>query len=316
MLRRAQRSEDLMAEFPSLPLFTDAYIADTQHLTNEEHGVYLRLLMFAWRTTKCALPDDDRRLSLMVGVTAKKWASLKPVIMEFWTLRDGLWTQKKLTAGREFVERNREQKRAAGFASSKAKALKRNDPTVTAVVQPLPTAVVTERQQSISISIIGNNSRKTSSRDSTETLVSEAKKSEPKEDMIGREFEEQFWPLYPRKVDRKDALAAYRKARKKVSFEIIIAALTAFVSDVAGKDQQYIRHAARWINGQSWENVSLSSGPLASDDWAKRLRHARRIRQWSTIEWGPLPGVEGCRVPTNLLEPGDGDGWTEMERAA
>lgn len=32
-----------MAEFPALPLWTDAYIGDTAHLTNEEHGVYLRL---------------------------------------------------------------------------------------------------------------------------------------------------------------------------------------------------------------------------------------------------------------------------------
>jgi len=62
-----------MAEFPALPLWTDAYIADTQHLTNEEHGVYLRLLMFAWRSPDNSLPDDPMRLATMVGMTMFKW---------------------------------------------------------------------------------------------------------------------------------------------------------------------------------------------------------------------------------------------------
>lgn len=93
-----------MADYPALPLWTDAYIADTGHLTNEEHGVYLRLLMAAWRAPSCSLPDDDRRLALMVGVTPKKWASLRPIISAFWTVADGRWTQKRLTAERNFVE--------------------------------------------------------------------------------------------------------------------------------------------------------------------------------------------------------------------
>ena len=129
-----------MAEFPALPLFTDAYIADTAHLTNEEHGVYLRLLMFAWRTSSCALPNDDARLALMVGVTKGKWAKLKPTIMAFWKLSDDEWTQKKLSSQRDFVSKQREQKRLAGEASAKARALKSLDTSSTAVGQPLPTA--------------------------------------------------------------------------------------------------------------------------------------------------------------------------------
>lgn len=142
-----------MADFPSIPFFTDAYIADTQHLTNEEHGVYLRLLMFAWRTPGCCLPDDDRRLAIMVGVTPGKWSKLKPVVMGFWQTDGTVWRQKRLTKERSFASKSREQKRAAGKASYEAKSLKTLDTTPTAVATEDPTAGQRDGQQPIPIPI-------------------------------------------------------------------------------------------------------------------------------------------------------------------
>lgn len=137
-----------MAEYPALPIWTDAYIADTQHLTNEEHGVYFKLLMFAWRRSDCSLPDDDKRLALMVGVTPKVWASMKPTIMEFWELDGPAWRQKKLTNTRRAVSKSVEQKRAAGIASANAKRLKSKEPPPTAVATDVVTADTTARQLS------------------------------------------------------------------------------------------------------------------------------------------------------------------------
>ena len=62
-----------MAEFPALPLWTDAYLADTTHLSTIEHGAYLLLLMTAWRTKECCLPDDDKLLSRYARLTAAQW---------------------------------------------------------------------------------------------------------------------------------------------------------------------------------------------------------------------------------------------------
>ena len=45
-------------KLPSLPLFTDTFTAETVHLTNEQVGIYIRLLCFAW--TKNAKPFNDR----------------------------------------------------------------------------------------------------------------------------------------------------------------------------------------------------------------------------------------------------------------
>ena len=41
-------------KLPSMPLFTDKFIAETVHLDNEAIGMYIRLLCFAW--TKNAKP--------------------------------------------------------------------------------------------------------------------------------------------------------------------------------------------------------------------------------------------------------------------
>jgi len=51
-------------------------------------------------------------------------------------------------------------------------------------------------------------------------------------------------------------------------------------------------------------------------DWTKKLVFARQHKQWGVEEWGPMPGKAGCRVPGHLLQPGDGDGWTEWRAAS
>jgi len=101
---------------PSIPLFGDAYLADTHHLTLEEHGAYLKLLMIAWRMDGCALPDNDMRIAKMLGITNGKWAKLKPIVMAFWKLGENGWIQTRLSKERAFVDRKREQNKSAADA--------------------------------------------------------------------------------------------------------------------------------------------------------------------------------------------------------
>jgi uncharacterized protein YdaU (DUF1376 family) len=118
-----------MADFPAIPLFTDAYLADTMHLSLEEHGAYLKLLMFTWRSQECALPDDDKRLAVMLGVPLKKWRALREVIVApgMFRVEGGLLVQKRLTKEREFVARQSESQRKNAEARWRGKSLKNND---------------------------------------------------------------------------------------------------------------------------------------------------------------------------------------------
>lgn len=75
-----------MAKFHYMPLVINDYIADTTHLTTQEHGAYLLLLMAAWRTPDCNLPNDDKKLARYAGLRMNHWLRIKDTIMEFWTI--------------------------------------------------------------------------------------------------------------------------------------------------------------------------------------------------------------------------------------
>lgn len=112
-----------MAEFPYMPFWTDAYLADTQHLTAEEHGAYLLLLMQAWRSPDCSLADDDDMLVRYSKLPAARWKKAKPIIMAFWTIdpATGRWVQKRLLKERQkTVEKSEKAKKSASRRWEKA----------------------------------------------------------------------------------------------------------------------------------------------------------------------------------------------------
>ena len=73
-----------MARFPALPLWIDSLSMDTAHLTNEEFGIYLRLLILIWSCPDCRIPNDDKWLAnhfhMPVRSIEKK---VRPMIKEF-----------------------------------------------------------------------------------------------------------------------------------------------------------------------------------------------------------------------------------------
>lgn len=80
-----------MAEFPALPMWTDAYLADCDHLTDAEHGRYFLMLQHMWRAPNRRLPNDDVWLARKFRRTVEEVQSqLRPLIAEFFKT-DGNW---------------------------------------------------------------------------------------------------------------------------------------------------------------------------------------------------------------------------------
>src|SRR3546814_17991285 len=86
-----------MSQKPShIPLFPDASHRDTTHLTTEEHGEYLLLLMAAWGTEDCSLPNDERRLAPLPKTTVQRWRQNAPSVLEFLTIEQSSIWQNRL----------------------------------------------------------------------------------------------------------------------------------------------------------------------------------------------------------------------------
>jgi len=211
-----------MAQFPAMPLWTDAYLADTTDLSAEEHGVYLLLLMAAWRSPDCSLPNDDIRLSRMARIGVKKWQKMRPVMQRFFTVSDNGWTQKRLLAERSRVETSRSQASQAG----KASALKRQQTKSTDVATEQPTKV----QESISIS----------------------RKIEPKGSIppISPTDFDEWYQAYPHKVGKGAARKAYATALKKTDHQTLIRGVEIY-RGTKPPDRPWC-NPATWLNQERW----------------------------------------------------------------
>lgn len=68
---------------------------------------------------------------------------------------------------------------------------------------------------------------------------------------------DQFWNIYPHKTAKKRALKAWQTALKETDAQTIIRAAEEFARASKGKELQYIKHPATWLNDGSWEDVPV-----------------------------------------------------------
>lgn len=106
-----------VAAIPFMPLYVSDYLADTPHLSTEEHGAYLLLIMAYWQLG-AALPDDDRRLARIARMDRDGWLAIRDDIAEFFTVEDGLWKHGRIDAEVARAQAKLEGARNAGKASA------------------------------------------------------------------------------------------------------------------------------------------------------------------------------------------------------
>jgi uncharacterized protein YdaU (DUF1376 family) len=266
-----------MTEFPSLPLFTDAYLADTRHLTAQEHGAYLLLLMMAWRAPDCRLPDDDAKLAKWASVDARTWSRIKPTIMEFWTPESGTWTQRRLAREREYVSKRAEVARENGKHGGRPKRLKSQGSenpagklqvTQTKAPNPSPNPIAAAQHKGAAPPLLADRLFEAMGFPSNPPIW--AANIGPITDLIaqGYDLESQILPVIRSK--RKASISGWRY----------------FVPIVIEEAQK---------------RAAIPQAPMAPQiDWEARLEVFYGSDTWSP-SWGPKPTERGCEAPKHLI---------------
>lgn len=109
-----------MSATPYMPLWVGDYLSDTQHLSAAEHGAYMMLIMAYWQRGG-PLPDGPR-LAHIARLTPAEWAISEPVLREFFTVQNGLWSHKRIDAELEKVRERQLKASTAGKASAKRRS--------------------------------------------------------------------------------------------------------------------------------------------------------------------------------------------------
>ena len=78
------------------------------------------------------------------------------------------------------------------------------------------------------------------------SLVEEPPSFPPTEDF------DEFWELYPRKTAKGHARKAYKNALKRATHEEIIAGVKNYRREMAGKEAEFLKHPATWLNADCW----------------------------------------------------------------
>jgi uncharacterized protein YdaU (DUF1376 family) len=209
-----------MSTDPYMPLYVADYLGDTRHLTTEQHGAYLLVLMSMWRAGG-SLPDDHSKLARIAGTSLKKWRGIWATITEFFTVADGRVSQKRLSEERQKAEAIREKRASAGALGGAAKALKdKAAPVASATAKPY---------QFIS--------------------GQEVREAAPKGALANADFDT-WWVVYPEKVGKGAARKAWPAARSKASLETLIEGVRRYIASKP-PDRSYC-HPSKWLNDERW----------------------------------------------------------------
>src|SRR5271170_3845340 len=90
-----------------MPLYIGDYLADTQHLTAEESGAYLHLLMHEWR--EGPLPFETEALRRIARVERDAWGTAWAILERFFTRTEVGYTQARLELEKLKSRQNRER---------------------------------------------------------------------------------------------------------------------------------------------------------------------------------------------------------------
>lgn len=111
-----------MAALPYMQFYVADYLADTGHLTTEEHGAYLLLIFNYWQTGK---PLRKDRLSTVARLSNDRWILVEQALKEFFHDNGETWAHFRIEGDLVAVQESVDKASKAGKASAAARQRKK-----------------------------------------------------------------------------------------------------------------------------------------------------------------------------------------------
>lgn len=239
-----------------MQLYVADYLGDTRHLTTEQHGAYLLLLMSMWRADG-RLPNDDKKLSRIAGCTPSRWARIKGDVLAFFETDGDSLANKRLGLELEKASEKSSKRAVSGSRGGRAKALKNNKTDVANATRLPKHSSEPDTREEIepSGSIDHSSTKRTNS------------KARRKGDF------EKFWSEYPLKVGKLKAEKAYASALGKCETDDPEAEILEGLRRCKPLwEPDFIPHATTWLNRGGWLDQLVpenATGPPERLDLAK-----------------------------------------------
>lgn len=274
---------------PYMPLYVADYFGDTQHLTCEQDGAYLRILMCLWRRDGY-LPLDHGQMARMTKLSAAKWAAAWEVLKPFFQVENGQLSSPRLLRELADAEGYLSQKREASARAHEAKRVKRL------------------------------NSESSDGVPSTVTVTTRSLFEEESVQQVAQisvhEAAQRIWNEAPIGCRRRSSQAALRTAlqaavNRRKNLGVIIQAVEAYYADPekAKDNHQWAKGVHRVIQDDYWESWAVAGGVEHLEPGAFTKDQQREaLKKWMEYGrsyWqpslGPTPDEPGSKVSAEIM---------------
>jgi len=207
--------EEKTNKFHALQLFTDTFAAETVHLTNEQVGIYIRLLCFAWtKNAKMFTNDSAYRICQCIDDECKR--KVDGVLIEFFK-KNGIsgnttyWLHKRLTAEHEYLTAKYKKRSEAGKKGMESRYNGVTNKTITPI--PIPSPI-------------------------------------PNKNIYDQSFEELWSSLNIKRGSKFSANKIFQKISEEIQ-DIDIAEI--YNKQQSGVEAKFVPHFSTWLMQRRWE---------------------------------------------------------------
>lgn len=237
--------EDWRRRYPC-PIWHNDFLQspDVVTMSHQEIGIYTLLLLWQWESSGCILKDDDKFLEVITRVNSEQErVALRGVLERCFTRNsEGVFNKVMLHQYEEKKAYHQVAVESGKRGGRKPKKMPKGTPKPPRrVKKPSPPP-----------------------------------SPSPPKKRYSSEFE-QFWSVYPRKIGKADALAAWKKSEnERPDVSVLIETVRAVQGAGGFADKEYIPYPSTWLRGRRWEDnaADIASapkgpivGPIDAGEW-------------------------------------------------